>query len=304
MKVQNQLIDKKYVHKNLTKNVMIADIRRKLPLKIDIHVFEDDVIGRLSQDEGEYLKAFYHLNTGPDFTSCYVLRSAGAGIRKHMEGYVQNGRPDNGHVNYVKQVLESENSCLPAGSGCVFHDICSEFTEQRILDILGLHHLMVGLNDRMNIYNLLKKAEYPYWTENIYYAQMHVDTKHDFFFEHANEHLPGLMLIEAVRQFGLACSHLFTNVPMKGIHFILSEIGVQYKGYLELHLPIMFEGRLRNADYNRSGLITLADFATSVYQNNREMVITNVIGKYLDNSLYTILRKANQSDLSDHKIPA
>jgi hypothetical protein len=297
MIVKNHLIDKKYVHKNLNKNVLIADIRRKLPLKINVQKFEDDVLGRLSPGEAKYLKAFYHLCTGHGFPSSYVLRSAGIGIKKHMERFVKNNRVDSGHVNYIKKIIASEDLYLPAGSGSVFHEACSEFTEQRILDILGLHHLQICQNVRMNIYKLFKKAEYLYWTEDIYYAQMHVDTEHDFFFEHANEHLPGLMLIEAVRQFGLACSHLFTGVPVKGIHFILSEIAVQYKGYLELNLPIMFEGRLRNAKYNRSGMIAFADFATGVYQNNREMVSTNVIGKYLDNSLYTILRKANRSDL-------
>lgn len=74
--------------------------------------------------------------------------------------------------------------------------------------------------------------------ENIFYTEMICNQNHHYYFEHPNDHIPGMMTIEAARQSILACTHIYGNVPLTGYHFILSDIRVSFLNYIELHLPI------------------------------------------------------------------
>lgn len=296
---QKQTIDKKYVHKYLDDNVLIAHVRRQLPRVIRKDLFEKQILGRLAPDEGRFLKKYYQWFSGTDDSTGYVLKSAGSAIKTNIKHYIAQHPSDSDDASFVKHVMQSEAFSASDDSLCAFSDACSEFVEDRVLAILGLDSLRIGENERVKIYTLLSRSEFTPWPENFHYAQMHVGIDHAFFFEHPNEHLPGLMLIEAIRQFGLACSHLFLNVPMEGIHFILSDFSVKYRGYLELNRPILFEGQISNASYNKKGMITFADYSTDVFQNGRKMAGACIIAKYLERSLFQILRKANQADMEE-----
>jgi len=61
----------------------------------------------------------------------------------------------------------------------------------------------------------------------LYRARIIADLSHPFFFDHPLGHLPGILLLEAVRQFGTAVSHLFYNAPFDS-QFILHEIGAKF----------------------------------------------------------------------------
>ena len=61
----------------------------------------------------------------------------------------------------------------------------------------------------------------------IYRTKLIADLSHPFFFDHPLGHLPGILLLEAVRQFGTALSHLFYNTPFDS-QFILDEINSRF----------------------------------------------------------------------------
>lgn len=293
-------IKKEYAHKLLNENVMVAYTRRQLPRVISKDIFESDVISKMTSDEATFLYNYYHLCNKNGAIPCYVLRSAGFKVRKEIRRVVEIRSSESENANFIRQFVQSDAFCDSKNALSVFNDTCSEFYEELILEKLGKKNLRINHNERRKIYNLLLKTGYTGWPENAYYAQMHVNIKHPFFFEHPNEHLPGLMLIEAIRQFGIACSHLYLEVPLRSIHFILSDFYIQYKGYLELNLPIMFEGKMNKASFNKKGMITYADYSTKVFQNNREMAHSQLIGKYLNSNLFKILRKAKQAELSSN----
>ncbi|KAF0133557.1 MAG: A-factor biosynthesis repeat-containing protein [Candidatus Saganbacteria bacterium] len=59
--------------------------------------------------------------------------------------------------------------------------------------------------------------------KNIFRTKIVFDLSHEFFFDHSLQHLPGLLLIEAARQFGTAISHQFFDVPFDS-QFILHDL--------------------------------------------------------------------------------
>ena len=64
-------------------------------------------------------------------------------------------------------------------------------------------------------------------------GQLHLDSEHPFFFEHPLDHYPGLMLVEAGRQFGTAVAHLLYGVP-SDTSFILNGLRVDFTHFAEL----------------------------------------------------------------------
>jgi 3-hydroxymyristoyl/3-hydroxydecanoyl-(acyl carrier protein) dehydratase len=63
--------------------------------------------------------------------------------------------------------------------------------------------------------------------KGVYRARVIADLSHPFFFDHPLGHLPGILLLEAVRQFGTALSHLFYHAPFDS-QFILHEISAKF----------------------------------------------------------------------------
>jgi len=84
-------------------------------------------------------------------------------------------------------------------------------------------------------------------------CDMVVDPQHPFFFEHPSDHVPGMMLIEAGRQVGIAVSHLFLNVPF-GTAFISKEFNVRFEALAQLDEPITIRTRFSNSTFRHGAL--------------------------------------------------
>lgn len=69
----------------------------------------------------------------------------------------------------------------------------------------------------------------------------------DFFFDHEIDHLPGMLLVNAVRQFVLAASHAIYNVPIEYIA-LLDWMKVKFCAYGELHTETTVEATV--VDYH------------------------------------------------------
>lgn len=76
--------------------------------------------------------------------------------------------------------------------------------------------------------------------ENIYRTMMIMPSKNDFFLDHPIDHVPGLMILEAIRQVGTAICHIFLNVPL-GRKFILYNINSQFFKLASWSQPIYID---------------------------------------------------------------
>jgi 2-oxo-3-(phosphooxy)propyl 3-oxoalkanoate synthase len=78
---------------------------------------------------------------------------------------------------------------------------------------------------------------------HVYAAQVHVDLEHPFFFDHPVDHVPGLLLIEAARQFGIVVAHQFYGAGSGDI-FSLTGVECDFGRYAELEHPTFIRGEV------------------------------------------------------------
>jgi A-factor biosynthesis hotdog domain len=85
-------------------------------------------------------------------------------------------------------------------------------------------------------------------------GQLYLDSAHPFFFEHALDHYPGLMLVEAGRQFGTAVAHAMYGVPLDAI-FTLNGVTVEFNNFAELDVPVFVNSEVSEKQYKRGALV-------------------------------------------------
>lgn len=121
-------------------------------------------------------------------------------------------------------------------------------------------------NNRENFINTERKALYSYdrrdfsaridrnivhkyQDENVFISDVHetaqntfecdvvFNDKHQFFFEHRIDHVPGLLILEASRQMGTAICHLFYDIDYN-YSFIIDYSKISFKNFTELNKKI------------------------------------------------------------------
>lgn len=108
----------------------------------------------------------------------------------------------------------------------------------------------------------------------LYRAKLIADLAHPFFFDHPLGHLPGILLLEAVRQFGTALSHLFYNAPFDS-QFILHEISARFIAEVPSDRPTVIDGVVTDA-VMKKGILRKMTGTAYVCQNDRALgVVTS-----------------------------
>lgn len=91
----------------------------------------------------------------------------------------------------------------------------------------------------------------------IYLAKVKIRPDHPYFFEHASDHLPGLYIIEAGRQVGLAIPHIFYDVGYD-YGFVLEGCDMRFSGFVNLLDDLVVECRIFDTVYRRGKLQSLS----------------------------------------------
>jgi hypothetical protein len=88
-------------------------------------------------------------------------------------------------------------------------------------------------------------------------AELAIDAAHPYHFEHAQDHVPGMMLIEAGRQLAMAIAHLFYAVPFQTV-FVLDEMSINFKRFAELRTPVFVHARVADKQVRREQLAAMS----------------------------------------------
>ncbi|HVL02142.1 MAG TPA: beta-ketoacyl synthase N-terminal-like domain-containing protein, partial [Dongiaceae bacterium] len=100
-------------------------------------------------------------------------------------------------------------------------------------------------------------------------AEMTQDRRHPYFYEHFLDHVPGLYVVEAVRQAATALCHLFRDVDYSHA-FILNQLTVSFSHFIETDQPAFIH--LRIADETvRDGRVKLMEVDARVLHQGREV---------------------------------
>jgi hypothetical protein len=296
-----KLIEKKFVHKKKDENVLIYNMRRALPRKIYTDIFENVVLPSLSPEDSKFLQKYYSqepfiylLEQKPDEKPYYILHSLPHEIDAKFAVNILNTLKiqDKEQRELLHFFYRDKDRNL-----FVLRENISESDELLILKILKKFRTWhISDDKKAKLSEILEKSPVlP--KEDVFFSNMFVNLTHPFFFEHSNEHVPAMMTIEAARQFLIACCHVYGNIPIKGISFIMSDMNIKFDNYLELNFPIKMVANLNNLKTRRLDSVTNArywneiDVTITIYQRNILAAEINFIGKSIKSDLFKTLRK-------------
>lgn len=97
-------------------------------------------------------------------------------------------------------------------------------------------------------------------------AEVLVDPEHPYFFEHPVDHVPGLLLIEAFRQAGIAAVHQLCGVPLDAA-MVVDGFQAAFTRYAELDQPLFVALRAEDMGY-RGDRLTSARLEADYVQDN------------------------------------
>lgn len=113
--------------------------------------------------------------------------------------------------------------------------------------------------------------------DKIYRIRVIPDFSHKFFFDHELKHLPGMLLMEAARQFGTAYSHKYLKVPF-GPQFILDEFGAKFTAGALSDLPVYMDGIVTGMIVSKKNEIRR--LMASAYLHQNKVILGNIFSSW------------------------
>ncbi|MCP4133141.1 MAG: hypothetical protein GY754_19395 [bacterium] len=252
-------VDQKYVHKDQQENVHIYNVQRILPISFPSQVFEMDVLPVLDEAERKLITDNYilvkpeeYLDESKEAKPFYVLRTLRESFaaKEYEEVAEEELRPED--RDFLSNLYKKDTGL-------------DKYIRTKNLadpDRFGFH---LPDSERANISLILEKNK-KISKSNVFFASLHVDPEHEYFFEHSNDHAPGMMLIETARQFLTACTHIYGGVPLTGINFILSALDVMFTDYVLMSHPCRIKGNVDVRFTNDDGAWTDLEARVGFYQ--------------------------------------
>jgi hypothetical protein len=234
------LVDRTLVHKSDERNVFIFDLRRALPMLIEEEAFARNA-SSLAPGDRELMDRAYPSSgplNGEGRSRTRFFSGMAPGIPAAAVARAKASR-DEEFVDLVGRKYEPERAAAPAN-----FILREALTERECFVARNAAHFSsfsFSAADEARISAILEGWE-GIGREDVFYAEMRVDPSHEYYFEHAIEHVPAMMLIEAQRQFGLACCHRYGKIPVKGKQIILKDLSIEFINYAELPFPIAIRG--------------------------------------------------------------
>lgn len=125
--------------------------------------------------------------------------------------------------------------------------------------------------------------------DDVILGELIQNVEHPFFYEHSVDHVPGLYLIEAVRQFATAATHLCYQVPRKQTVFVFDQLQVNFHSFAEVNQPLFVVMTVQDKVYIDS-LLSHVKISTAVVQDENVITSAEVVASIYKVERYDQLR--------------
>lgn len=219
------------LHKGDQRDVLINNVRRALPRTIEKDFFENQICKEISGENEQLLKKYYILDSQLTKSECYVLNSVPIFMaEEEFEGsttglsrkdkefllpfYVNR---DGGYILNTKYITEND--------------------ESQIIWLLERKDLKIDDYTRTVLSGILEKyssLDFPPY----YYSNMYNDTKHYYFYQKGHEHIPGVMLIEVLRQMAYAYFYCYHGFVKGKLTISWESLDITFPNYAQSNYPV------------------------------------------------------------------
>lgn len=124
--------------------------------------------------------------------------------------------------------------------------------------------------------------------EDVILTEVAQDIGHTFFYEHPKDHVTGLYIIEAARQFATALSHLYYEVPMR-MAFVLDEMQVQFYTFAETREALFAIAEISDKA-TKDGQLASMHCKISIVQNDATVAVVQGYFRTFSPTHYNSLR--------------
>ncbi|MBB6479907.1 AfsA-related hotdog domain-containing protein [Spirochaeta isovalerica] len=285
-------ICKSLVHKEKEENVLINNLRAEIPPCLSGKVFEDEILPRLNREEQIFMRQRFSLLD--QFSTEKIFPDTTG--RVYLLAQILPVLPEQ-YVREMRNKLSSESWKFLNGhyaddgrNGLILKGMPDEMDQIKILKILDEKSRIILDSEKALLSEILFRSGVAD-DRNSFYANMVVDTEHEFYFEHYNEHVPGMMVIEAARQFGLATCHKYGMIPESEYQIMMSDLDIHFEKYVDYHLPIKLVGTVDVKKRAASGMWKKVILNFQIIQNQTLAVSIRFNGRSIEKALFGELRQ-------------
>jgi hypothetical protein len=279
-------VDKLYTRTFYQKDSLISNIRRALPREISSDIMETTVFPNLSKDQKDFLLNYYWLRSD-QVSKYYFLRSIPVRLSKESASkFLKETQISEENKKLLLQLFQWNKEL----EQYVLIPSVSESDEIKLLQLFKKKSLHIRNTEKAILSEIFERFdEIP--KKEIFFANLFTPTDHVFFSPPNLKHISGMQIIEAARQLGIACHHIFGKVPFEGVTFLLHYLNSEFFQYAKLNMPIKIRAILKNQRYNKKGEWNFTDFEMTVFQENTEIAKIKMSASILPLSVYKRLKQ-------------
>lgn len=298
----DQYINRTLVHKQHSKNVLLSNLRRILPRALPLETMEL-AAGHVSPEDYQLLLRVYRPLGCPTILGQgkrYILREFLGALRLTQGQYqeVLQALPEDTSQEFTR--LYSPHQDSRERTRYYLESPVDDDLLNRIIKQGGKAEYYIDNGTQARASAILESLGYPQVPQedirDIFLANMVVDTSHEFFFEHPNEHVPGIMILEACRQMIIACSHSFGGVSREHSHMILDLLEARFTGFLELYAPIILRAEVIQKREHRGAWTSVA-LDITIHQNGSQLGRVTCSGSTVGSGAFKRIRRLKRDEL-------
>lgn len=266
------------VHKEFEEDVLICNERVPIPASFDEKLL--DSLGFDDIDSAE-LRRFYR--PGPASASSLqpgrlYLRSLPACLDKSWMC---------GRAAVDSSLLERYYT--DTGSSLVLHaDFVDEIDEVQLMQAFVERSNHLKDKDRVAISNVFDRLP-SFSRPRSMYVNLVIDTTNPVYFRKHQEHVPGIMLIEAARQAMYAHYHHFSHWTRSQAAFTIESLNVEFHNFINPNYPVRIRVEEAGSAEMRSSGEKAASIA-SFYQSNKLAAVATLRANVIKTALFKRMR--------------
>ncbi|XDD42086.1 AfsA-related hotdog domain-containing protein [Leptospira sp. WS60.C2] len=282
-------LDKRYTRTYYQDDSFVSNIRRALPRVVSSEVMENVVLPKLNEEEREFLLFYYFKNTDAE-ESNYQLKTIPTRIRKESADRIL----DEANINepgrkFLSQFYDFDKTI----EQYVLKDQVKEVDEIKILQLIKRRDYYVGNVEKSKISEIFERfPEIP--KRDTFFANLYIPPTHKFFSPPNLKHISGMQIVEASRQFGIACNHMFGKVPFEDVTFLLLYLNSEFLQYAKINMPIKLRAKALEVKFSKAGYWNYSKLAITAYQENQEITKIEMAASILPLKVYKRLKSTQE----------
>jgi hypothetical protein len=296
-----RLEKKEFVSQANDEDVLIYNVRRVLPVCIPIKLF-NQIILSLSPEDSNLLIEMYQPLQLERIEGCIENVAVLHTICYKVDAEVFDVALTSDCTNAVEKEILARNYNKSGNSYYLTRNY-DDISDIRIARIFkkGFNYSMFD-DYYIKLSKIFEKIDEIEKTD-IFRGGMFVNTIHQFFYRKDYEHIPGMMIIEAARQFGYSLAYRFLGVDKEEVIFSLNNLNVKFYNYMQSNFPVYIQAVNDSKDMDFKKSSRDIGFVISFYQKDVEVSNISIYAKAIANKLFQRIRKGTDNDYGYRFVP-